>query len=316
MLDVTSHRSTTLKRLKPCRVYTHLHIYIYNFNNYLEERGGWIKVHHTVWKQSPQLSHAGQEMNFFPPVRVADQYKHNYYFTHSNWTLFDIEADLILISHYSDKMVDRNTSQPPQSSFINIHWLVFISCPEHMQITPDAEGYLSTGYSRSTYRTNIGAGNPGQGHSLMTWKCHQFLKTAKRCCSTHSKIQQMGTWLTAEPHSTGIWQQTDRVRVWTVAALLSSSTVQSSRRKRRRSMWGQRTDDGGFLGLKCLRPKRTEDSLKTGNSSLGGFPAQREHECVGFSLQTELAFIYIYHSSSFQTSMWARHGKCNTTADI
>lgn len=53
----------------------------------------------------------------------------------------------------------------PQSGFITIHWLVFISCPGHMQITPDTEGYLSIGYSKSTYSTNMAAGNLGQGHS-------------------------------------------------------------------------------------------------------------------------------------------------------
>lgn len=51
------------------------------------------------------------------------------------------------------------------SSFINIHWFVFISRPDHMQITPDTEGYLSISYSKSTYSTNMAAGYLGQGHS-------------------------------------------------------------------------------------------------------------------------------------------------------
>lgn len=63
----------------------------------------------------------------------------------------------------------------PQSSFINIHWLLFISRPGHMQITPDTEGYLSIGYSKSTYSTNMAAGNLSQGALiLMTWTRHQF----------------------------------------------------------------------------------------------------------------------------------------------
>lgn len=41
--------------------------------------------------------------------------------------------------------------------------LVFISRPDHMQITPDTEGYLSIRYSKSTYSTNMAAGNLGQG---------------------------------------------------------------------------------------------------------------------------------------------------------
>ena len=46
------------------------------------------------------------------------------------------------------------------------HLRVFISHPDHMQITPDTEGYLSIGYSMSTYSTNMAAaGNLGQGHS-------------------------------------------------------------------------------------------------------------------------------------------------------
>lgn len=75
-------------------------------------------------------------------------------------------VDLMWISglNHSAK-IDRRLKFQPPSSFIKIHWLVFISRPEHMQITPDAEGYLSIGYSKSTYSTNMAAGYLGQGHS-------------------------------------------------------------------------------------------------------------------------------------------------------
>lgn len=60
-------------------------------------------------------------------------------------------------------MADKNYQ--PQPNCIDISWLVFISCPDHMQITPDNEGYWSIRYSKSTYSTNMAAGNLGQGHS-------------------------------------------------------------------------------------------------------------------------------------------------------
>lgn len=82
----------------------------------------------------------------------------------------------------------------------------------------------------------------------------------------------MGTRLVVS-HTARGWQQTDRVRVWTIAALLSSpSTVQSSRRRwRRRSTRGPKSRRTRLFGLKCLRLKRTQDSLGSRSSSCGGF---------------------------------------------
>lgn len=57
--------------------------------------------------------------------------------------------------------------------------------------------------SKSTYSTNMAAGNLGQGALIFNdMNTSPVLKTAKRCHSTHSKIQQSGNTARWEPHST------------------------------------------------------------------------------------------------------------------
>lgn len=129
----------------------------------------------------------------------------------------------------------------------------------------------------------------------------------------------MGTRL-VERHTARGWQQTDQVRVWTVATLLSStssSTARSSRRKkRRRSILRPNNRQTRPFGLKCFKAKAHTGLSRDQEQQLWRFPAQRERERVRFSLQTDLTFIYMNHSSLFTTSTWARPGQCNTRADI
>lgn len=192
---------------------------------------------------------------------------------------------------------------------------MFISRPDHMQITPDTEGITLSQHTVPTWLLVISV----RGTHINDMNTSTVLKQQKD--ATHNSQQNTAKWeqWLVESHTAQGWQQTDQVRVRTVATLLSSpsssSTVQSSRRRKRRRRSVVRPKNWGFFfffffGLKCLRLKRTQDSLWDWEQQLWGFPAQREHECVRFALQTELAFIYINHSSSFSTRTWVRHGKC------
>lgn len=74
-----------------------------------------------------------------------------------------------------------------KSNLINVHRLVIISCPEHMQITPDTEGYLSMSYSTVNIQKQHGCW--WTWHSVMKWTHHQLLK---------QHTQWMEPWFTAK----------------------------------------------------------------------------------------------------------------------
>ena len=102
-----------------------------------------------LYGNKAHISHGGQEMN--PPP------------THQRPLEFDflkLERTLCGLSGL------LTWTKVPQSTFISIHRPVFNSCPAPMQITPDIEGYLSTGYSKSTYSINVGCRKPWSGALL------------------------------------------------------------------------------------------------------------------------------------------------------
>lgn len=72
-------------------------------------------------------------------------------------------------------------------------WPAFISCPDHMQTTPDTEGYPN--------RTSVAAGNL-RGARFNDMDTPPDLKTAKG--ATHSKNTANGNTARREPHSTGV----------------------------------------------------------------------------------------------------------------
>lgn len=167
----------------------------------------------------------------------------------------------------------------PKSSLINSHRLVIISCPEHMQITPDTEGYLSMSYSTVNRQKQHGCW--WTWPSVMKWTRHQLLK---------QHTQWMEPWFTAkECRDLTAGRPGEGVNCSYISSLFPP--LYANRRKKR-STWGQRTE-----GLKCLRLKCTQnDSLRTCSrcsSKMGFF----------FSLHTELdLYIFIIH----KTNTWAR----------
>lgn len=85
--------------------------------------------------------------------------------------------------------------------------------------------------------------------------------------------------------------------MWTVAALLFS-TVQYEEEEEH-VMAKERADSQGYWPEMFKAKAHTGLTQDQQEQQLWRFPAQWEHECVGFSLQTELTFIYNYHSSFF-----------------
>lgn len=131
----------------------------------------------------------------------------------------------------------------------------------------------------------MAAGNLGQGALV-------FLNT-----SPVLKQQKGATRLTAKYSNWETRQQTDRV--WTVAALLcspssSSRTVQSGRGGRAREA-EEPTDEAFWPEMFKAKAHTHRNHSGPKEQQLWGFQAQQEHECVGFSLHTELTF-YIHKS--------------------
>lgn len=125
-------------------------------------------------------------------------------------------------------------------------------------------------------------------------------KTAKRCHSTHSKIQQMRNTTRREPHSTGMTADRPGVNCsCTPLLFFFFFFLHSPVQQRRTSMWGRRADKWGLFGLKCLRLKRTHRTQDQGAAAVRVFKHSRSTSVWDFSLHTELTFIYINHSSSF-----------------
>lgn len=58
----------------------------------------------------------------------------------------------------------------------------------------------------------------------------------------------------------------------------------------------ERADSQGYWPEMFKAKAHTGLTQDQQEQQLWRFPAQWEHECVGFSLQTELTFIYNYHS--------------------
>lgn len=81
----------------------------------------------------------------------------------------------------------------------------------------------------------------------------------------------------------------------------------------------ERADSQGYWPEMFKAKAHTGLTQDQQEQQLWRFPAQWEHDCVVFSLQTELTFIYNYHSSFFfflLNKHVSKTWKCNTTADI
>lgn len=163
--------------------------------------------------------------------------------------------------------------------------------------------------SKSTYSTNMAAGNLGQGalifNDMNTSLVFFKKKNSKKVpLNSQQKYSKVGTWL-AESHTARGWQQTNQVRVWTVATLLSCfvflphspSPARGGGRGGGNDAWGQRASDQGFLAQIVLRLKRTQGLTRDQEQQLCRFLDQQEHERVRFSLQTELTFLYTSNHS-------------------
>lgn len=88
--------------------------------------------------------------------------------------------------------LDTNSSR-------HFRWFVFISCPDHMQVTPDARDICQRVTLGRHAAPHTGAGNLKFGRGRVTPSREKVWSSAR------SKIQQMegNSQLTAEPHSNG-----------------------------------------------------------------------------------------------------------------
>lgn len=130
MLDVTSHRSTTLKRLKPCIEYIHIctSIYIISITILRREVDGLKCI---ILYENKAHSYYMQDRKWTLSTINSTSLDRHYHWINS---LFEMHVDLMWISGltiWPKWTADSNSS--PRSSFINIHWFVFISRPDHMQ---------------------------------------------------------------------------------------------------------------------------------------------------------------------------------------
>lgn len=150
MLDVTSHKYYFKETKTLHWVFTHLHIYIYiyHFFNYLEERGGWIKVHYTVRKQSPQLLHEDWKGNLYTSIQPGDNL----------WPLVSFKVNLHeLVSN----QIKIHSSILQSQSIASIHFPPW----SHANNTGH-QGISVYLLLKLTNRTNMAAGSLGRGHSF------------------------------------------------------------------------------------------------------------------------------------------------------
>lgn len=159
-----------------------------------------------------------------------------------------------------------------QSSLINIHQLVFISRPDHMQITPDTKGYLSI-LSQHTVPTWLLA-TLVRGTHINDMNTSPVLKQQKKVPLNSQQNTANGYTARCEPHSTGMTADRPGESV-NCSCTPPPPAFQQEEEKQMRAKSRQLR----LFGLKCLRLKRTQASLRTKSSGCDGFRHSGSKRC-------------------------------------